>query len=425
MAKQEQSQVDDEELKPTAVSGDLIAPDDDEDDDGVDDEYDEFELDEYDFDDDDEGPCRCRLSAAVLTEMRQLSDEQILAKLRDLGAEWNIGDLTPESFREAVTGSGGIQSVYSFLREFGDFEVSDEPDDKVAALVFVLWERWLPEEPFTEQLQELAGRAKKALEDKNFEASVESWTPFWAKVLDSFKRFEIPGIDEVDMVFELDCLMYENLECFEEALFEAGKIDAKYWQQLVQLADDLSPYLTDALDLELEWGFRKARALFGLGNADACDQLIEELIDNCSNTPTTWVQWAEIYEGQVTGSPNWERAEAIIRRGMEIEGHEKSLTLLCHLRVILEGAGDASRLAEIQQRISAEEEAIARSWKEKYSQSMGPRIVHHSRAPVKATVPPKIVVPNKPTEQFLSEKLGRNDPCICGSGKKFKKCCGR
>lgn len=25
----------------------------------------------------------------------------------------------------------------------------------------------------------------------------------------------------------------------------------------------------------------------------------------------------------------------------------------------------------------------------------------------------------------LPEKVGRNDPCPCGSGKKFKKCCGR
>jgi uncharacterized protein YecA (UPF0149 family) len=22
------------------------------------------------------------------------------------------------------------------------------------------------------------------------------------------------------------------------------------------------------------------------------------------------------------------------------------------------------------------------------------------------------------------EKIGRNDPCTCGSGKKYKKCCG-
>jgi preprotein translocase subunit SecA len=30
---------------------------------------------------------------------------------------------------------------------------------------------------------------------------------------------------------------------------------------------------------------------------------------------------------------------------------------------------------------------------------------------------------NKP-EIDLTKKIGRNDPCPCGSGKKFKKCCG-
>jgi preprotein translocase subunit SecA len=25
----------------------------------------------------------------------------------------------------------------------------------------------------------------------------------------------------------------------------------------------------------------------------------------------------------------------------------------------------------------------------------------------------------------VGEKIGRNDPCPCGSGKKYKKCCGR
>lgn len=25
---------------------------------------------------------------------------------------------------------------------------------------------------------------------------------------------------------------------------------------------------------------------------------------------------------------------------------------------------------------------------------------------------------------ITSQKVGRNDPCPCGSGKKFKKCCG-
>jgi uncharacterized protein YecA (UPF0149 family) len=32
--------------------------------------------------------------------------------------------------------------------------------------------------------------------------------------------------------------------------------------------------------------------------------------------------------------------------------------------------------------------------------------------------------PQKPFIR-LEEKVGRNDPCPCGSGKKFKKCCLR
>ncbi|MCZ2154947.1 MAG: SEC-C domain-containing protein [Bryobacterales bacterium] len=28
------------------------------------------------------------------------------------------------------------------------------------------------------------------------------------------------------------------------------------------------------------------------------------------------------------------------------------------------------------------------------------------------------------TYQRAHPKVGRNDPCPCGSGKKFKKCCG-
>lgn len=32
--------------------------------------------------------------------------------------------------------------------------------------------------------------------------------------------------------------------------------------------------------------------------------------------------------------------------------------------------------------------------------------------------------PKKPVKR-ASPKVGRNDPCPCGSGKKYKKCCGK
>ncbi len=34
------------------------------------------------------------------------------------------------------------------------------------------------------------------------------------------------------------------------------------------------------------------------------------------------------------------------------------------------------------------------------------------------------IVNPKPPQRVATEKVGRNDPCPCGSGQKFKKCCG-
>jgi preprotein translocase subunit SecA len=31
----------------------------------------------------------------------------------------------------------------------------------------------------------------------------------------------------------------------------------------------------------------------------------------------------------------------------------------------------------------------------------------------------------KATQKREGAKIGRNDPCPCGSGKKYKKCCGQ
>jgi preprotein translocase subunit SecA len=32
---------------------------------------------------------------------------------------------------------------------------------------------------------------------------------------------------------------------------------------------------------------------------------------------------------------------------------------------------------------------------------------------------------SKPQPLVLEPKIGRNEPCPCGSGKKYKKCCGK
>jgi preprotein translocase subunit SecA len=46
-----------------------------------------------------------------------------------------------------------------------------------------------------------------------------------------------------------------------------------------------------------------------------------------------------------------------------------------------------------------------------------------AREVVDPNAPP---LPDMPVEQVQSERtIGRNEPCPCGSGLKYKKCCGR
>ena len=34
------------------------------------------------------------------------------------------------------------------------------------------------------------------------------------------------------------------------------------------------------------------------------------------------------------------------------------------------------------------------------------------------------IKPKKIDSKYIGKKMSRNEPCYCGSGKKFKKCCG-
>jgi uncharacterized protein YecA (UPF0149 family) len=46
--------------------------------------------------------------------------------------------------------------------------------------------------------------------------------------------------------------------------------------------------------------------------------------------------------------------------------------------------------------------------------------------PSPPTPSPSVVASYETAKPFIREpKVGRNDPCPCGSGKKYKKCCGK
>jgi len=76
------------------------------------------------------------------------------------------------------------------------------------------------------------------------------------------------------------------------------------------------------------------------------------------------------------------------------------------------GAEEASPEVEALTRTPAQREALTRQIETSL------REIHAFWLPVRQAVA------ERQTAQRMSTKVGRNDPCPCGSGKKFKKCCG-
>jgi preprotein translocase subunit SecA len=56
-----------------------------------------------------------------------------------------------------------------------------------------------------------------------------------------------------------------------------------------------------------------------------------------------------------------------------------------------------------------------------------PREAFEGKTPAEVSQDNPSMLPFKKVETYrrAEPRVGRNDPCPCGSGKKYKKCCGR
>ena len=97
-----------------------------------------------------------------------------------------------------------------------------------------------------------------------------------------------------------------------------------------------------------------------------------------------WIGWSDGYGITRTKLQDWQRAEQILREGLAVDQVRDRLDILERLADVCEQQGRKSEATELRK---------------------------EAKRSVTATRVPR-------------QKIGRNEPCPCGSGKKFKKCCG-
>lgn len=236
------------------------------------------------------------------------------------------------------------------------------------------------------------------------------WLEAWPSFLRLVEETGTKTISELDNAFDTDWLIFNWVQDLEAALWNAGLNDSQFFQDGIRYANE---YLArfHAEDGLITENMRRALASFHcrLGEAEKVDSLYQEWLSRAPQWGWGWIGWSDCYRFDC-GDPDLAKAETLLQRGLSVSEVRDALDILERLRDLYGDQGREEEAAAIHERLEREISLDENPY----------RHHHHHDDEDDSFFPEHDVEPIR-----TGPKIGRNQPCPCGSGKKYKKCCGR
>jgi uncharacterized protein YchJ len=303
--------------------------------------------------------------------------------------------------------------------------------DWIWVFVDALWQRWFPHIPSFEMLDDKMQAGYELMESRQVTAACRVWLEAWDDVLYFFDKAGFETISEFDARFLGSQSLFNWIQELESELWNAGLEDRQFLVRRIALCEKALG-MFDAGEPLLVENCRRAIAesCFELGDTGKADSLYREWLDADPQWGWGWIGWSDCYRLTRTEFKDASRAEALLREGMAIEGVRDfeyladRLIDLCEEQGRTEEADEIRREAEMRKQASQQAVEILPGAKvvsvrktvdlsnKGLPLSEVARLAGHFRASSKSAT-------------GGTRKVGRNDLCPCGSGKKFKKCCGK
>jgi tetratricopeptide (TPR) repeat protein len=323
-----------------------------------------------------------------------LSDDELLAKLRELGLDVDR-DGVDRLCARALSAEEVAGPIARKLKLDDDMVV-----DWVWISLLALWQRWWPDRVCRELLDDKmqAGYVQDAENDPH--AAAVTWLDAWADVLRLCDAADIGSIGDFDDRFPLTQSLFNWSQDLEMALENAGRDDGEIRQALIEFCEESLRRFPNEDQLLTE---NRRRALggayFDAGMSEKAGELFRSWLDADPGWGWGWIGWADCYLPWGGRTADFVRAEELLSRGYRVPGVRDRAEIAERLKEMCEDSGrpdEARQFGEQAKRLR--QEHLRPAARPVLSQSAG-----QTRRRV---------------------KVGRNDPCPCGSGKKFKKCCG-
>jgi tetratricopeptide (TPR) repeat protein len=224
---------------------------------------------------------------------------------------------------------------------------------------------------------------QKIYEQRNCAVGCDDWLEAWESIKAIMEKEGLHDIHEIDKKYPFTQFISNYVQDLEMELGNAGLDDRSYYSKRIKYCRELIERCESSKLMTANTRWAAAESYFKLGEHAESDRLFEEMIQDDPDWGWAYIGWAECYAWHLN-EPNYERATDILIRGLRRTG-------------LLEREEAAERAVEFSEKLGdSEKRAFCR----------------------------QELTAIRRSASVTANKVGRNEPCPCGSGKKYKKCCG-
>ncbi|MFM9962769.1 MAG: SEC-C metal-binding domain-containing protein [Planctomycetaceae bacterium] len=373
-----------------------------------------------------------------LEEVRAFSDEQLLDKLREVGTPIDRVEFERITEGEISAIAVADKLIERFQPDFSGNKSLNENWPWMACAC--LWERWMSR-PSCEMLDDEVQAGYDESENGNSVVACIHWGNVWNHWLRIADERHCQTLQQLDELVSGTHYVSDWLDDFVVELYNAGEDTPVFQRRQLELCRTVLqrfPSDDQVLTEIFRGGLAEAHSL--LGERDISDRLFEEWLANDPQWGWGWIGWSDCYCHDLADlSPlDADKAETLLKRGLEIEGlrdRNDVLERLGDLYTDLDRDEEADAVYSQMTEDEDDEDDGDEDDGDEDDEDDGDEDSFDPPLWIRDTR----MLPDDDFEDFVDKpfldddrprltahhKVGRNEPCPCGSGKKFKKCCGQ
>lgn len=375
------------------------------------------------------------IDAPTRSDAAKLTDEQLLGTLRAFGLEVGRAEL-----EQLCEGAVSVEEAAQPMLERCAVPAGEgrPHEDWIWLCLLELWRRWWPERVCVELLDDKIQAGYDALERPDAVRAATIWLDAWSDVA---RICDLTGIGSI-REFDDRCPMYQSLfnwtSDLEDALWNAGLEKPEFLRARIGVCEEALRRFPDEDELMVANRRRAvAETYFELGDTDQAEALFEHWLAADPRWGWGWIGWADLHFFAHGRPKDYGRAEELLRRGYSTPGVSDREDIADRMMLLYRETGrgvEAEALSAEAKRMSHPNSSMSVR-RTVDVEGAGDRTVGRDTAT--ATVAGDGFPLDRMMEMVVAldaarptigprraTKPGRNAPCPCGSGRKYKKCCG-